>query len=147
MSRATLTQSANTGLSEENGQVRYRTVMLVDDNPLDNFVNKKLLETNRFAENVVVCESGAAALLHLKSCSVSDLPEVIFLDINMPGMDGFQFLDAFAMLTEAHHRTCRVIMLSTSESFKDLNRANRNRYVRKFLNKPLTAAVIGAIKV
>ena len=60
MSRATLTQSANTGLSEENGQVRYRTVMLVDDNPLDNFVNKKLLETNRFAENVVVCESGGS---------------------------------------------------------------------------------------
>lgn len=126
---------------------RHRHVMLVDDNPLDNFVNKKLLESNGFAENVIACESGAAALLHLKSCPTSDLPEIIFLDINMPGMDGFQFLEAFTLLSEDHHSTCRVIMLSTSESFKDLNRANRNRFVRKFLNKPLTAAVIGAIKV
>jgi CheY-like chemotaxis protein len=146
MSREVLS-TGKTPVKDEKGNSRHRNVMLVDDNPLDNFVNKKLLESNGFATNVLACESGAAALLHLKSCPVAELPEVIFLDINMPGMDGFQFLEAFTMLSEVHHRACKVIMLSTSESFKDLNRANRNRFVRKFLNKPLTPEVIGAIKV
>ena len=146
MSSANLA-NATPNVNETKTGNRHKYVMLIDDNPLDNFVNRKMLETNEFAENVIVCESGAAALLHLKSCPVSELPELIFLDINMPGMDGFQFLEAFTMLSEMHHRTCRVIMLSTSESFKDLNRANRNRFVRKFLNKPLTPQVIGAIKI
>ena len=126
---------------------RYRTVMLIDDNPLDNFVNRKLIESNGFAEQVTVCESASEALLVLKNNTSASMPELIFLDINMPGMDGFQFLEAFAMLSEQHHRTCRIIMLSTSDSFKDLNRANRNRFVRKFLNKPLNAEVLKAIKV
>ena len=129
------------------GGARYSKVMLIDDNSLDNFINKKLLETNGFAEVVTAYDSAENALSFLKAASSMDIPEVIFLDINMPGMDGFQFLDAFENLDASIHQQCKIIMLSTSESFKDLNRANKNKFVRKFLNKPLTPEVIGAIKV
>jgi len=75
------------------------------------------------------------------------LPGVIFLDIMMPGMDGFAFLEEFDKLPDPVRKTSKVIMLSTSESFKDLNRANQNRYVYKFLNKPLNQPMLNAVHV
>ena len=66
----------------------------------------------------------------------------------MPMMDGFGFLDEFAKLPEEITKKCKIVMLSTSESFKgETNRANKNRYVYKFLNKPLTEQVLAAINV
>lgn len=145
MSSETLNRSVNHASAP--GSARYGKVLLIDDNTLDNFINKKILESNGFAETVTAFSSATDALAYLKKATASDLPDIIFLDINMPVMDGFQFLDAFNDLSEEHHTHCRVIMLSTSESFKDLNRANKNRFVKKFLNKPLTAQVVQAIKV
>lgn len=130
-----------------NGKARYHTVMLIDDNSLDNFINKKLVESNGFAEKAHVYQEAAEALQFLKTASSEAWPEVIFLDIMMPHMDGFQFLDEFQKLPEEQRMSIKVIMLSTSESFKDLNRANKNPYVRKFLNKPLSAQVLQAIHV
>ncbi|MFN8154377.1 MAG: response regulator [Bacteroidia bacterium] len=131
----------------ENGKARYTSVMLIDDNSLDNFINKKLIESNGFAERVTTCQEANEALEILKSAPRTEWPEVIFLDINMPVMDGFQFLEAFEKFPEDQRMQIKVIMLSTSESFKDLNRANKNPYVRKFLNKPLTIQVLQAINV
>jgi CheY-like chemotaxis protein len=65
----------------------------------------------------------------------------------MPVMDGFQFLEAFENLNETIQKKCKIIMLSTSDSFKDLNRANKSRFVHKFLNKPLNEQVLGAINI
>lgn len=115
---------------------RYSTVMLVDDNSMDNFINKRLMESCGFSQNIITCQSGKEALGYLEKNSTA-LPDLIFLDINMPEMDGFTFLDEYEKLQSNVHQHCKVIMLSTSESFKDLNRANKNKFVRKFLNKPL----------
>jgi len=133
--------------SNTSGSFKYSKVLLIDDNSLDNFVNKKLLESNGFAENVSAYQSALEALDFIKKAKQSELPDVIFLDINMPEMDGFEFLDAFALLFETTHQQCKIIMLSTSDSFKDLNRANKNSLIKKFLNKPLTAQTIQAINV
>src|SRR5436190_3225014 len=124
---------------------RYPVVLLVDDNELDNFINKKLLENEHFADNIIVCQSAVAALDYLKKATDKDVPSYIFLDIMMPGMDGFGFLDEFDKLPDTIKKTSKVIMLSTTESFKDLNRANQNKYVYKFLNKPLNADVLKAL--
>lgn len=123
--------------------------MLVDDNELDNFINKKLIETEQFAGEIIAHSSAMSALEDLKSRSGKPerLPYIVFLDIMMPGMDGFAFLEAFEGMPEDVQRNCKVIMLSTSESFKDLNRANQNRFVYKFLNKPLSKPVLDAINV
>jgi CheY-like chemotaxis protein len=128
---------------------RYPSVMLVDDNELDNFINKKLLETEVFATEISVHTSAVNALDELKkrAGNPGSLPRIIFLDIMMPGMDGFGFLDEFAHLPEEVRKSCKVVMLSTTESFKDLNRANQNPFVYKFLNKPLNKAVLDAINV
>jgi CheY-like chemotaxis protein len=121
--------------------------MIIDDNELDNFINKKLIESEHFAAEVQTYLSAAEALATLKQNEKNPdlLPEIIFLDIIMPGIDGFGFLDEYAKFSEALHKKCRIIMLSTTESFTELNRANQNKFVRKFLNKPLSPAMLGAI--
>ena len=124
---------------------RYPVVMLIDDNELDNFINKKLLENEKFADTVLVHQSAQSALDELKRSD--QLPKIIFLDIMMPHMDGFGFLDEMSKLDDNIKSTCKVIMLSTSESFKDLNRANQSRFVYKFLNKPLNKLVLDAIQL
>jgi CheY-like chemotaxis protein len=129
------------------GNARYSKVLLIDDNSLDNFVNKKLLESTSFATEVVMHQSPIEALSYLTNLDIEALPEVIFLDIMMPEMDGFQFLDEFEKLQVSIQQKCKVIMLSTSDSFKDLNRANKSKFVKKFLNKPLTEKILHAINV
>ncbi|MBL0341563.1 MAG: response regulator [Bacteroidetes bacterium] len=121
--------------------------MLVDDNPLDNLINSQLIETAGFALKINKHESAKETLDFLKNATPEELPEVIFLDIIMPVMDGFQFLEEFEKLGETITKKCKIILLSTSDSFKDLNRANKNRLVKKFLNKPLTVEMLSAINI
>jgi CheY-like chemotaxis protein len=127
--------------------VKYSNVMLVDDNPMDNMVNGQLITNSGFAKKTEAFETGKEMLDFLKSADAEELPEVIFLDIIMPGMDGFQFLEEFEKLDEGIRKRCKVILLSSSDSFKDLNRANKNKLVRKFLNKPLTTEMLAAINI
>ena len=128
---------------------RYPVVMLIDDNELDNFINKKLLENEKFADKILVHQSAQSALEELNKLenNPEQLPRIIFLDIMMPHLDGFGFLEEMSKLSDNIKQKSKIIMLSTSESFKDLNRANQSKYVYKFLNKPLNKLVLDAIQL
>jgi CheY-like chemotaxis protein len=119
--------------------MRYRQVLLIDDDPDSNFVNSWILKKD-FADEVIALESGPDALEYLRKQDnlKLQLPEVIFLDIRMPVMDGFGFLGEFARLSESIRESCRIIMLSSSFDKKDYQRAMDDPHVVKFINKPLT---------
>lgn len=115
-------------------------VMLVDDNDTDNFISKRIIEITDFAKVVIVKSSGKSALDYLDENreNVEGLPEIIFLDINMPIVDGFVFLYEFEKFNDIVKDKCRVIILSSSDNKRDIDKIVNNNYVIKFVTKPLT---------
>jgi CheY-like chemotaxis protein len=124
-------------------------VMLVDDNETDNFISKRIIEITKFARRVEVKNSGKSALDYLKEnqSSAEELPNIIFLDINMPIVDGFVFLYEFEKFSEVVRNKCKVIILSSSDNKRDIDKIVNNNHVIKFITKPLTEVALDEIKL
>jgi len=113
-----------------------RRVLLVDDNEADNVYHEIVLRRAGYVGEVVICESGEAALEYLQ-VNVDQPPELVLLDINMPGMDGFEFArQATPYLTGA--ATATVVMLTSSASDADRRKAKALPVIRGYIIKPLT---------
>src|SRR5689334_16776369 len=127
---------------------RINLVMLVDDNDTDNFISKRIIEITKFAHRIEIKNSGKSALEYLEreKDNPANLPDIIFLDINMPIVDGFVFLFEFEMFPEELKNKCRVVILSSSDNKKDIEKIVDNDYVIKFVTKPLTAPALKDIK-
>ena len=123
-------------------------VMLVDDNDTDNFISKRIIEITNFSEEVIVKNSGKSALDYLEENrdDPSNLPEIIFLDINMPIVDWFVFLYEYEKFNNEIKDKCRVIILSSSDNKRDIDKIVNNDYVIKFVTKPLTEKTLEEIK-
>lgn len=127
-------------------QARYRKVLLIDDNEIDNFINERMITSSHFSEVVIVKNSADAALDYLKTISSSEeFPQVIFLDLNMPIKDGFEFMVEFEGFSEEFKNASKIIVLSSSISPDDINRASTNPHVSKYVNKPLSEKYLDAI--
>lgn len=129
----------------------YNCVMLIDDNELDNFINTNMMQSCNFAENIYVHTGGKSALELLNNFNRNPklpsifLPQVILLDINMPLMDGFQFLDELNRLPKDFLKDIKIVMLTTSTNPHDLERAKDYDMVIKFTNKPISEKVLLSI--
>ncbi|MGD1843281.1 MAG: response regulator [Thermonemataceae bacterium] len=124
---------------------KYRTVMLIDDNEIDNLINQKIIEASSICENIFTHTGGKSAIEFLKNMEKiapttdnKGLPEIIFLDIDMPLMDGFQFLDEFENLSEETKGHCKIVMLTSSINPQDMSKSKKYPFVKKYINKPLT---------
>jgi len=124
-------------------------VMLVDDNDTDNFISKRIIEITKFAPRVEVKSSGKGALDYLKENQdkPEELPNIIFLDINMPIVDGFVFLYEFDKFSELVKNKCKIIILSSSDNKRDIDKIVNNNHVIKFITKPLTEVALDEIKM
>jgi two-component SAPR family response regulator len=120
----------------------FSRCLLIDDNPLDNFINTLLIIKAKFAHEVISCESSEDALLKLSDGSIK--PDVIFLDLNMPVINGFQFLSKYANLNIIKENI-KIFVLSSSLNPADLHRAENDPNVTKFIEKVLTWEKLHAI--
>ncbi|MFM8912616.1 MAG: response regulator [Flammeovirgaceae bacterium] len=122
---------------------KYRTVMLIDDNEIDNLINQKMIEAAAIAENIYTHTGAKSAIEFLKNMEKMDvadkvLPDVIFLVIDMPLMDGFQFLHEFEKLAPGTKKKSRIVMLTSSINPQDFSRSKKYPNVKLYLNKPLS---------
>src|SRR3972149_741312 len=104
-------------MSSELPKYKYKTVMLVDDNDIDNFVNRKTLELTHFAEHIIAFISPASALQFIATTktdnteAIDRLPQIIFLDLNMPCMNGYEFVTEFEKINPTITKNIRIVML------------------------------------
>lgn len=123
---------------------QLKSVLLVDDDTTTNFLNKRLFSRLGVMDDLYVATNGLVALEILQNmCATSDTgcPALILLDVNMSVMNGFEFLDAFNQLPPALREQVVVVVLTTSTSPHDMERARQLRAAGT-LNKPLTEAKI-----
>ena len=120
---------------------KLNCVLLVDDNPADNHYHKIIIEEMEIAESVVCVENGFEALAYLNDEN-NILPQLIFLDINMPKMNGWEFLEEYKMLDPGKKSKIIIIILSTSANPADIRKSQEIEDVSNFETKPLTTESI-----
>jgi len=123
---------------------KHNTVLLIDDSYIDNLINRKILENNNFAENIVVIDSPHQAVNYLKECfeTNQNVPEILFLDLRMPEMSGFDFLKALHTIPGVENGKLKIFVLSSSLDPHDLKQIEENSLVTRFIGKPLTKEIL-----
>lgn len=115
------------------------SILLVDDDPITNFLNQRLLDEMALTEKLLVALNGKEAidLIQENSASAMGCPALILLDVNMPVMNGFDFLSTYEQLSGICPQPSVIIMLTTSLHPRDVQRVETLN-IAGFLNKPLT---------
>jgi CheY-like chemotaxis protein len=121
---------------------KFKKVLLIDDDAITNFINSTVIKKADIADNIQVSVNGAEALEYIKhDCKAENLyPDLIFLDINMPVMDGFEFVREFEDLKLNESDKMEIILLTTSSSPKDIERSKALGI--KMLRKPLSVQML-----
>lgn len=128
---------------------KLNTILLIDDDEPTNFFNEMIISQLDCTENIVVKESGIEALDYLKSVQEGQhpQPDLIFLDINMPAMNGWEFLEEYENLEKTQKGKVILVMLTTSLNPDDRSLGEEKHLLSGFMNKPLTEeAVISKLK-
>lgn len=117
-----------------------KKLLLIDDDPVTNIINKRIINRH-LSLQVIVFTDAHEALDQLKEWSATrwqEFPDIIFLDINMPQIDGWDFLNEFEKLPAHVQQKCRIIVLTSSIDFSDIKRSKTYSSVTDFISKPLT---------
>jgi CheY-like chemotaxis protein len=117
-----------------------KNVLLVDDDKIFNFLNRHVLTATGLANQINTALNGSEALSYFDNSGpqpLAETPEVVLLDLNMPVMDGFEFMKAFQILNFPGKEKVVIIVVTSSMNPDDIRRA-KELGVKHYLNKPLT---------
>jgi CheY-like chemotaxis protein len=123
--------------------VKLSHLLLVDDDPTTNFFNRHLLEKMNVCEVIHEAGNGQEALDKIEELRlIGQAPDMILLDINMPIMNGFEFLEQYAKLDHKIRESVVICMLTTSLAQTDLDRSNQYAELNDYIDKPLSEVKI-----
>lgn len=122
---------------------KFKKVLLIDDDEIVNSINQVIIKHAKFAEEVVALTGVSQAIEFLKKeYANGGAPEVIFLDLNMPDRNGWDFMDEF---TQLEIKTAKVVMLTSSISLKDEKKAKSSEDIAAYVSKPLSPEILNKI--
>ena len=115
-------------------------IALVDDDKIFQLTSARMIQALDLSHDILQFENGEEALVYLKENAkvAENLPDYIFLDINMPYMDGWMFLSDYATLKGSLQKEIQIFMISSSIDPRDILRAQKNADVRDYILKPVT---------
>jgi CheY-like chemotaxis protein len=127
---------------------RLTCILVIDDDEPTNFLNRIIIEESYCAEKIVTVQSAQDALEYIncaRAKGIADscpMPDLIFLDINMPCMDGWEFMDNYRLLYEDQKPPAILLILTTSFNPEDEVKAKSLDDIAGYINKPLTQGVM-----
>ena len=126
---------------------KINCVMLIDDSADDNFIHERVIRKSGLVKTIITKYSAREALEYLKQKDdhAGDHPDLIFLDINMPGMNGWEFLVEYGVLDKELQSKAIICMLTTSENPDDRERYKNFNLISEFMTKPLTIEMLEEI--
>lgn len=124
----------------EQSIAKFENVMIIDDNVIDLYIASRMITKNNFGNNVLTYPKAQDALDYLKENQDNEaaLPRVIFVDIYMPIMSGFEFLTSYNELPEKLKNYCDVYVISSTIDDYDIIRASTDVNIISFQVKPIT---------
>jgi len=135
-------------MKEGKNRFKYNFIMLLDDDDIANFLNRKLIEVCNFSKEVQVNNKPLEALDFVRNMVESNnvnFPEVFFIDLNMPVMDGFEFLEQIKKLLGNKFNESKIAVLTSSVDPCDKQRVELISQNALFFNKPLTEKMLNSI--
>jgi CheY-like chemotaxis protein len=126
------------------------TAILVDNSTIDNFVNSKIIVRYKLADNVLVFTKSAKALkylLELNTTTTEKIPSILFLDLDMPEINGFEFLNAFNFLPDKIKKRIKIVILTNSSNPSDTETCCEHDSVIAFFQKPLIKSNIDTLEL
>ncbi len=120
---------------------KLNCILLVDDDPDDNYFHQIIINEMKIVDRIDVAVNGIEALAYLQKENCIP-PDIIFLDLNMPKMNGWEFLEKYKHLSKAQKAKALIIILTTSSNPDHIKRAKEIQDVTGFETKPLTKEML-----
>ncbi|MDX2190744.1 MAG: response regulator [Bacteroidota bacterium] len=127
---------------------QFKNIMLIDDDPINNLISSKTIQIFDPEVSITEYDDPSAALEYLKAQSKErnqNLPDVIFLDINMPVINGWNFLEEYKHLLQYLNKDIELFLLTSSTNHKDMQKAKSFPIITHYISKPLTIEGIKSI--
>ena len=112
-----------------------KRICIIDDDPIYKLITKKLIQKTKLYSETIDFNNGNEALIYFEA--TSHLPDILLLDIEMPEMDGWEFLDQFCKLEKRINKESTVYIASSSIAIEDKLKAKKYECVKEFLSKPI----------
>ena len=126
---------------------KYNKILIIDDNYIDNYITSAIIKKNNLANDLIEFDNGLKAIEYLEQNKDNDeeLPDLILLDLYMPLMDGFEFLNLFEKIDFTSTKKCKICIVSSSIDDNDIIKAKLDKNIYTFISKPLTAELLSLL--